>query len=73
MYTFWFLDALTYTEQIQNKLEILKSEEKQINDDLAIFEIKYIHSNELCKLQEVSCIYLKIIRISSTNLIFNSE
>jgi len=48
-----FLDALKYTEQIQNKLEILKTEEKQLNDDLAVFEIKYIHSVEIGKLQEV--------------------
>jgi hypothetical protein len=53
----YFLDALTYTEQIQNKLELLKSEEKQINDDLAVFEIRYVHSNELGKLQEVSGIH----------------
>lgn len=42
-----------YTEQIQNKLEILKIEEKQLNDDLDVFEIKYIHSDEIGKLQEV--------------------
>jgi len=48
-----FLDALKYTEQIQNKLEILKTEERKLNDDLAVFEIKYIHSVEIGKLQEV--------------------
>lgn len=42
-----------YTEQIQNKLEILKTEEKQLNDDLAVFEIQFIHSIEIKKLQEV--------------------
>jgi len=34
-------------------LELLKTEEKQLNDDLAVFEIKYIHSVEIGKLQEV--------------------
>jgi len=38
---------------MQNKLEILKTEERQLNDDLAAFEIKYIHSVEIGKLQEV--------------------
>jgi hypothetical protein len=42
-----------YTEQIQNKLEILKTEEKQLNDDLAVFEIQFTHSIEIEKLQEV--------------------
>jgi len=42
-----------YTEQIQNKLEVLKTEEKQLKYDLAVFEIKYIHSVEIEKLQEV--------------------
>jgi len=31
-----------YTEQMQNKLNELKTEEKQLNDDLALFEMKYI-------------------------------
>lgn len=42
-----------YTEQIQNELEILKTEEIQLNNDLAVFEIKYIYSIEIVKLQEV--------------------
>jgi len=42
-----------YTEQIQNKLEILKTEERQLDDDLAVFEIQFIHSIEIEKLQEV--------------------
>lgn len=49
----YFLDALIYTEQMQNKLDILKTEERQLNDDLAVFDIKYIHSLEIGKLQEV--------------------
>lgn len=49
-----------YTEQMQNELEILKTEERQLNDDLAVFEIKYIHSIEIVKLQEVRKKYLKI-------------
>lgn len=46
-------DALNYIEQMQKKLEVLKTEEKQLNNDLAVFEIKYISSIELGKLQEV--------------------
>lgn len=42
---------------MQNKLEILKTEERQLNDDLAVFEIKYIHSVEIGKLQEVRLIF----------------
>jgi len=34
-------------------LEILKTEERQLNDDLAVFEIKFIHSTDIEKLQEV--------------------
>lgn len=32
---------------------MLKNEEKQLNDDLSIFKIKYIHSIEISKLLEV--------------------
>jgi len=42
-----------YTEQIQNKLELLKTEERQLNNDFAVFEIKFIHSTEIEKLEEV--------------------
>jgi len=52
----YFLDALIYTEQMQNKLNVLKTEEKQLNDDLAVFEIKYIQSIEIDKLQKVMII-----------------
>lgn len=48
-----FLDALRYIEQMQSKLNVLKTEEKQLNDDLAVFEIKYMQSVEIGKLQEV--------------------
>jgi len=52
-------DALNYIEQIQSKLAILKTEEKQLFDDLAVFEMKYIYSIEMSELQEVRNIILK--------------
>lgn len=48
-----FLDALDYSEQMQNKLEALKTEEKQLNDDIAMFGIEYIRLTEIEKLQNV--------------------
>lgn len=44
---------MNYTEEIQNKLETLKTEENQLKDDFAVFETKYIYSTEIAKLQEV--------------------
>ncbi|XP_060835340.1 dynein axonemal heavy chain 2-like [Rhopalosiphum padi] len=59
-------DALMYTEQIQNKLEILKTEEKQLNDDLAVFEIQFIHSIEIKKLQEEILVLHSVWKLVNT-------
>lgn len=48
-----FLDALKYTEEMQNKSEVFKAEEKQLSNDLSIFEVVYTPSVELHKLQDV--------------------
>jgi len=56
-----------YIEQMQNKLTVLKTEEKQLNDDLAVFEINYIQSVEIGKLQEVINIIFKIKYINIFN------
>lgn len=52
---------------MQNKLTVLKTEEKQLNDDLAVFEINYIQSVEIGKLQEVINIIFKIKYINIFN------
>ncbi|XP_008181522.3 dynein heavy chain 2, axonemal [Acyrthosiphon pisum] len=51
---------------MQNKLEILKTEEKQLNDDLAVFEIKYIHSVEIGKLQEEILVLHSVWKLVNT-------
>ncbi|CAI6360698.1 unnamed protein product [Macrosiphum euphorbiae] len=51
---------------MQNKLEILKTEERQLNDDLAVFEIKYIHSVEIGKLQEEILVLHSVWKLVNT-------
>ncbi|XP_050440794.1 dynein axonemal heavy chain 2-like [Adelges cooleyi] len=45
-------DALQYIDQLKTTVKIMKTEEKQLSNDLELFGLKYMHSKSLQKLEK---------------------